>query len=93
MIEIPQISLGEDDSPLQLALYALDNDALKKSVERIIGFMEQSEKFRDIHTDSKPPTPQLRLSINRAVANKYGVSAQEISLAINSAFSGTQEIS
>ena len=93
LIEIPQISLGEDDSPLQLALYALDNDALQKSVERIIGFMEQSGKFRDIHTNIKPPTPQLRLSINRALANQYGLSAQEIALAINSAFSGMQEIS
>lgn len=93
LIEIPQISLGEDDSPLQLALYSLDNTALQTSVERITSFMEQSGKYKDIHTNIKPQTPQLEITINRALASQYGFSAQEIALVINGAFSGAQEIS
>lgn len=93
LIEIPQISLGEDDSPLQLALYSLDNAALQRSVEKITNFMEQSGKYKDIHNNLKPQTPQLEITINRALASQYGLNAQEIALVVNSAFSGTQEAS
>ncbi len=93
LIEIPQISLGEDDSPLQLALYSLDNTALQRSVEKITSFMEQSGKYKDIHNNLKPQTPQLEITINRALASQYKLTAQEIALVINNAFSGTQEIS
>ncbi|MBX7490413.1 efflux RND transporter permease subunit [Helicobacter turcicus] len=93
IIEIPQISLGEDDSPLQLAIYAQNPSALARSVEKIQNLMEQSGKYRDIHTDIKAKTPQIRLKINRALAAQYGFSAKEIALALNSAFSGAQEIS
>lgn len=93
IIEIPQISLGEDDSPLQLAIFSQNPSALASSVQKIQHLMEQSDKYRDIHTDIKAETPQIRLSINRALAAQYGFSAQEIALALNRAFSGAQEIS
>lgn len=93
IIEIPQISLGEDDSPLQLAIYSQKIESLDLSVEKIQNLMQQSGKYRDIHTDIKAKTPQIRLRLNRALAAEYGFSAQEIAMALNSAFSGAQEIS
>ncbi|CAM2811856.1 efflux RND transporter permease subunit [Helicobacter burdigaliensis] len=93
LIEIPQISLGEDDSPLQLSLYSLEDSALAQSVEKIQNFMQKSGKYRDIHTDIKPKTPQITLKIDRALASKYHLSATQIALAISNAFSGAREIS
>ncbi|TLD82657.1 efflux RND transporter permease subunit [Helicobacter sp. MIT 11-5569] len=93
LIEIPQISLGEDDSPLQLALYAQKVESLDKSVEKIQTLMQQSGKYRDIHTDIKAKTPQIRLRVNRAILAQYGFSAQEVAMVLNSAFSGAQEVS
>ena len=93
IIEIPQISLGEDDSPLQLAVYSQDSQKLESSVIKIQSLMQQSGKYRDIHTDIKAKTPQLQFTINRALAAQYGFSAKEIALALNSAFSGAQEVS
>lgn len=93
IIEIPQISLGEDDSPLQMAIFSQNSNALANSVQKLQNLMEQSGKYRDIHTDIKAKTPQIRLKINRALAAQYGFSAKEIALALNSAFSGAQEIS
>ena len=93
IIEIPQISLGEDDSPLQLAVYSQDLQKLESSVTKIQNLMQQSGKYRDIHTDIKAKTPQLQFTINRALAAQYGFSAKEIALALNSAFSGAQEVS
>ncbi|WP_104722351.1 efflux RND transporter permease subunit [Helicobacter mesocricetorum] len=93
LIEIPQISLGEDDSPFQMAMYSLDDEKLKESLEKLLEFMRSSGKFRDIHTDIKDKTPEYKISINRAIASEYGFSAKEIALAFNSAFSGTQSIS
>ncbi|MDE5603512.1 MAG: efflux RND transporter permease subunit, partial [Helicobacter sp.] len=90
IIEIPQISLGEDDSPFQMALYSLDNEKLRESLQKLLDFMQTSGKFRDIHTDIKDKTPEYKISINRAIASEYGFSAKEIALALNSAFSGTQ---
>ncbi len=93
LIEIPQISLGEDDSPLQLAIYSQSPQALAQSVEKIQTLMQESGKYRDIHTDIKDKTPQIRLKINRALSAQYGFSAREIAIALNNAFSGTQEVS
>lgn len=93
LIEIPQISLGDDDSPFAMAVYSLNEDLLQKSVKNVMDFMEKSGKYRDIHTDLKPLTPQTLLKVNQAMAQKYGFSAKEIALAIRSAFSDAQEIS
>ncbi|MCI5968122.1 efflux RND transporter permease subunit [Helicobacter sp.] len=93
IIEIPQVSLGEDDSPLQLAIFSQNPNALASSVQKIQNLMEQSGKYRDIHTDIKAKTPQIRLKINRILAAQYGFSAKEIAFALNSAFSGAQEVS
>ncbi|TLD89282.1 efflux RND transporter permease subunit [Helicobacter sp. MIT 05-5294] len=93
LIKIPQISLGEDDSPLQLALYAQNIESLNQSVEKIQDLMRQSGKYRDIHTDIKAQTPQIRLRVNRAILAQYGFSAQEVAMALHNAFSGTQEVS
>lgn len=82
IIEIPQISLGEDDSPLQLAIYSQKIESLDLSVEKIQNLMQQSGKYRDIHTDIKAKTPQIRLRLNRALAAEYGFSAQEIAMAL-----------
>ncbi|WDL75003.1 efflux RND transporter permease subunit [Helicobacter winghamensis] len=93
IIEIPQISLGEDDSPLQMAIFSQNPNALASSVQKIQNLMEQSGKYRDIHTDAKAQTPQIRLKINRVLVAQYGFSAKEIAIALNSAFSGVQEVS
>lgn len=93
IIEIPQISLGEDDSPLQMAIFSQNPNALASSVQKIQNLMEKSGKYRDIHTDIKAKTPQIRLKINRVLAAQYGFSAKEIAIALNSAFSGAQEVS
>ncbi|PZT47532.1 acriflavin resistance protein [Helicobacter valdiviensis] len=93
LIEIPQISLGEDDSPLQLSLYSLQDIALEQSVQKIQDFMEKSGKYRDIHTDIKPKTPQITLKIDKALASKYHLNATQIALAISNAFSGAREVS
>ena len=93
IIEIPQISLGEDDSPLQMAIFSQNPNALASSVQKIQNLMEQSGKYLDIHTDVKAQTPQIRLKINRILAAQYGFSAKEIAIALNSAFSGVQEVS
>ncbi len=93
IIEIPQISLGEDDSPFQMAMYSLDNESLKQSLQKLLDFMQSSGKFLDIHTDIKDKTPEYRIIINRAIASEYGFSAKEIALVLNSAFSGSGAIS
>lgn len=93
LIEIPQISLGEDDSPFQMALYSFSDEKLQESLKRLESLMQSSGKYSDIHTDIKPKTPQIRLDIKQSVANEYGFSAKEIALAVSNAFSGEYAIS
>lgn len=93
LAQIPQISISDDDSPLQIALYSQDQSALEKSAKALQDFMQKAEIYTDIHTDQKAPSPQISVKIDRAAANNFGISAQEIALALNSAFSGEQAIS
>ncbi|MBD5167429.1 MAG: efflux RND transporter permease subunit [Helicobacter sp.] len=93
LVEIPPISLGDDDSPLQVAISAYDDAALEQSTRALIALLSAHPKMTDVHTNAQPQKPQITLRIDRAEANRLGISAFDIALALRNAFSGAQEIS
>lgn len=93
LVEIPPISIGDDDSPLQVAISAYDDAALEQSAQALIALLDAHPKMTDVHTNVQPRKPQITLRVDRAEANRLGISAFDIALALRNAFSGAQEIS
>lgn len=93
LVEIPPISIGEDDSPLQVALMAQNTDELEQSSKALVELLSKHSQLTDVHTDVQPLKPQITLKVNQVLANQQGITAFDIAMALRNAFSGVQEIS
>lgn len=93
LIEIPVISLGEDDSPLQVSIFAYNQKDLQESANALLETLKKHPQITDVHTNLQPQKPQIRLHIKRAEANHLGITALDIAMALNYAFSGEQQVS
>ncbi|TLD97576.1 AcrB/AcrD/AcrF family protein [Helicobacter jaachi] len=87
---------GGDDSPYQVAILAPNEEALQTSKDNLIALLNNDEllagKVDNIHLNTAPNSPEYRLKILKANANRYGVSSKDIGEVVRGAFSGEAAI-
>ncbi|PAF51648.1 efflux RND transporter permease subunit [Helicobacter sp. 13S00477-4] len=92
--EVPLIG-GGDNSPFQVYVFAPTQKMVDESVKKLKTFLldspELKGKFINYHTSTSDMQPQFQLTVLRQVANKYGVTAQDIGKVVNAAFSGDNQ--
>jgi HAE1 family hydrophobic/amphiphilic exporter-1 len=88
----PAIRLGARmaRSNYQYTLKGLDMGQLSEFSEKLMEQMRQTPGFVDINTDLENSMPSVQVEIDRDRAAAFGVSPQQIELALGSAFGGQQ---
>jgi HAE1 family hydrophobic/amphiphilic exporter-1 len=66
---------------------------LEVATKRLTEYLRKKDGFADIDTNLDEAKPQIDINIIRANANRLGISASQIALAISTAFSSDLEIS
>ncbi|RAX54746.1 acriflavin resistance protein [Helicobacter sp. 16-1353] len=84
---------GGPNSPVQVIIKGDVQDDVSKSADNLIALLKETKGITSIRTDTPDYAPQYTIDILRQNANKNNVSAQSIGSAINSAFSGQNQIS
>ena len=88
----PTIRLGARmaRSSYQYTMQGLDLDQLKDYSDRLMASMRAMPGFVDINSDLEAAMPSVQVKIDRDRAAAFGVSPQQIELALGSAFGGQQ---
>ncbi len=94
MQQIPPINVGGRlaKSQYQYTLTGLDTDELYAAVPRLVERMRSLSGFQDVTSDIQLSTPQLTVEIDRDKCAVLGISAEQIELALGSAY-GAKQIS
>ncbi len=90
---IPNIKGAGVSVPYQIVLKSDSFEALQKATKNLTDYLAKKKGFVDIDTNLDEGKPQIDIVINRANANRLGISASDISMAIATAFSSDIEIS
>ena len=90
---IPNIKGAGVTVPYQIVLTADRFEDLRTAQKRLIAYLTQKEGFVDIDTNLDAPKPQIEIVIDRAQAQRLGISATQIAQTIAIAFSSDIEIS
>jgi HAE1 family hydrophobic/amphiphilic exporter-1 len=90
---VPPIDTGESNSPIQVVLTGADLKILEAKSLQLVKLLKSNGGTIDIDSDFEPGKPEVRISINRESAQRFGITAQQISAAINSAYSSDSAIS
>jgi HAE1 family hydrophobic/amphiphilic exporter-1 len=91
--DVPPIDTGESNAPIQIVLTGADLKTLEAKAAALITLIKESKGTTDIDSDFEPGKPEVRITINRESAQRLGISAQEISSAINASYSSDSAIS
>ena len=88
----PAIRLGarQARSTYQYTMQALDLAQLKEYSDKLMAVMRSSGNFVDVTSDLEAAMPSVQVKIDRDRAAAFGVSPQQIELALGSAFGGQQ---
>jgi HAE1 family hydrophobic/amphiphilic exporter-1 len=88
----PAIRLGarQARSSYQYTMQALDLAQLKEYSDKLMAVMRASGGFVDVNSDLEAAMPSVQVKIDRDRAAAFGVSPQQIELALGSAFGGQQ---
>jgi len=90
---IPTIRIGQlTKSPYQYVLRGASTGELYHWVPIIEGRLKSIPKLVDVSSDLQIHQPQVRVDIDRAKASALGVSAQQLEVALGSAY-GSQQVS
>jgi hydrophobe/amphiphile efflux-1 (HAE1) family protein len=92
LVNPPAIRLGarQARSSYQYTMQALDLSQLKDYSDRLMAVMKASGGFVDVNSDLDAEMPSVQVKINRDRAAAFGVSPQQIEVALGSAFGGQQ---
>lgn len=90
---VPPIDTGESNSPIQVVLTGTDLKILEAKSLQLVKLLKSSGGTVDIDSDFEPGKPEVRISINRESAQRLGITAREISNALNAAYSSDTAIS
>jgi HAE1 family hydrophobic/amphiphilic exporter-1 len=88
----PAINLGarRARSSYQYTLQGLDLPQLQEYSDKLMEAMRHQTGFVDINSDNDAAMPSVQVKIDRDKAAAFGVSPQQIELALGSAFGGQQ---
>jgi HAE1 family hydrophobic/amphiphilic exporter-1 len=90
---IPVIKGAGVSVPYQIVLKSDSFDDLKIATKNLTEYLAKKKGFMDIDTNLDEGKPQIDIVIKRENANRLGISASQIALALNIAFSSDLEIS
>ncbi len=90
---IPAIKGAGVSVPYQIVLKSDLFDDLKIATKKLTSYLSKKEGFVDIDTNLDEGKPQIDIVIKRENANRLGITASQIALALNTAFSSDLEIS
>ena len=90
---IPGIKGTGVSVPYQIVLKSDSFDDLQTATKNLTDYLKKKKGFVDIDTNLDEGKPQIDISILRENANRFGISASQISQAISTAFSSDLEIS
>jgi HAE1 family hydrophobic/amphiphilic exporter-1 len=92
LVNPPTIRLGARmaRSSYQYTMQGLDLDQLKDYSDKLMDEMRKMPGFVDINSDLEAAMPSVQIKINRDRAAAFGVTPQQIELALGSAFGGQQ---
>lgn len=90
---VPQVKGAGISADMQLVLKSDSIEKLSQAAAAIIAKMKEKPGIVDIDTDVDEGKPEARITLNRAVMERYGINAQEIATAISSAYSSDSAIS
>jgi len=91
--DVPPIDTGESNAPIQVVLTGPDLKTLEAKSLALIKLLKESKGTIDIDSDFEPGKPEVKITINRESAQRLGITANEISGAINAAYSSDSAIS
>lgn len=90
---IPNIKGAGVSVPYQIVLKSDSFEDLKVATKNLTEYLAKKPGFKDIDTNLDEGKPQIDINIIRENANRFGISASQISEAIIAAFSSDLEIS
>ena len=90
---IPNIKGAGISVPYQIVLRSDSFEDLNIAKNNLIEYMNKKDGFVDIDSNVDDMKPQIDINILRENANRYGISASKIAMAISTAFSSDIEIS
>lgn len=90
---IPNIKGAGVSVPFQIVLKSDSLEQLIIAKKNLTEYLAQKKGFVDIDSNVDENKPQLNITILRENANRLGISANQIALALNTAFSSDLEIS
>ncbi len=90
---IPNIKGAGVSVPYQIVLKADSFEDLSLATKNLTEYLAQKKGFVDIDTNLDEGKPQIDINILRENANRFGISASQISQAISTAFSSDLEVS
>lgn len=91
--DVPPIDTGESNAPIQVVLTGPDLKILEAKSLELVKLLKDTRGTIDIDSDFEPGKPEVRITVNRESAQRLGITAQEISNAINAAYSSDSAIS
>jgi HAE1 family hydrophobic/amphiphilic exporter-1 len=91
--DVPPIDTGESNAPIQVVLTGPDLKTLETKSLALTKLLNDTKGTTDIDSDFEPGKPEVRITINRESAQRLGITAKEISNAINAAYSSDSAIS
>ncbi|MCG3128053.1 MAG: Multidrug resistance protein MdtB [Phycisphaerae bacterium] len=94
MQQIPPIRIGGQltKSQYQYTLTGLDTEALYDAVPALVDRLRETAGFQDVTADLQLRNPQLSVQIDRDKCSALGISAEQIEIALGSAY-GSKQIS
>lgn len=94
MQNIPPIRLGAkiSKSEYQYTLTGLDTGELYENVPKLVDAMSELPGFQDVTVDIQLRNPQLNVEIDRDRCSALGISAEQIEIALGSAY-GSRQVS
>ncbi len=94
--EVPLIGGGQDNTPIQVAVFAPIDSVMQKSVDNLVEFIKTEPRFKDnitnFHLSTSDSMPTYRLKPIKQNLAQYGISTTDIGQTLSSAFSGEMQI-
>ncbi len=85
--DVPPMDTGESNSPVQVVLMGSDFKKLESYAQELSDTLRAIDGVEDIDNDYESGRPELQIKINREVAQRVGITAQQIARAIGSSYS------
>jgi len=88
MIDMVNDKLAGAHSELVVKIYGEDFGELRRITNRIKETLEAVPGAADVGVDQEPPLPQVQITVDRAMAARYGINAADVANLIQSGIGG-----